>query len=246
MSLAMPLPVVSNCDVYGRPSGGTPRTTVMRPRPSARGTSSAASVGTGFATQPRACPATVPSAMTTPSGPSPSKRSVTYWFFSALSRRRARMSPPAHAPLRVVCAAIMRKPPPPAIPWINRSGPFMSHGQNGSACGNVSRDGSSFAAEVHMRRTLFVIAVSAALAASGCMKKQADGTYKVDTAEAKAKTKTSGDELKTDLQRTAEKLKKDAEKARDSAAVRRAEEKAGEELEKAGAKMKEHGENKKP
>src|ERR1051326_7467672 len=229
MSLAMPLPVVSNCDVYGRPSGGTPRTTVMRPRPSARGTSSAASVGTGFATQPRACPATVPSAMTTPSGPSPSKRSVTYWFFSALSRRRARMSAP-----------------PPAIPWINRSGPFMSHGQNGSACGNVSRDGSSFAAEVHMRRTLFVIAVSAALAASGCMKKQADGTYKVDTAEAKAKTKTSGDELKTDLQRTAEKLKKDAEKARDSAAVRRAEEKAGEELEKAGAKMKEHGENKKP
>jgi len=92
-----------------------------------------------------------------------------------------------------------------------------------------------------MRKTLFVIAVSAALAASGCMKKNADGTYRVenpvsskdDAKKARDNAAKSGDELKSDLQRTAEKLKKDAEKARDSAAVRRAEEKTGEALEKA-------------
>ena len=120
----------------------------------------------------------------------------------------------------------------------------MSHGQNGVRRGIVSPGGSSFARAEAMRRIICVITISVALAASGCMKKQADGSYKVDTAEAKAKTKTSGDELKTDLQKAGEKLKKGAEKARDSAAVRRAEEKAGEGLEKAGEKLKEAGKKK--
>jgi len=122
----------------------------------------------------------------------------------------------------------------------------MSHAENGVSRGIVSLGGSSFARVEIMRRIICVITISLALAAFGCMKKQADGTYKVDTTDAKAKTKTSGDELKTDLQKIGEKLKKDAEKVRDSAAVRRAEEKAGEHLEKAGQKLKEHGEKTKP
>jgi hypothetical protein len=82
-----------------------------------------------------------------------------------------------------------------------------------------------------MRRTMIVIALSAALAVSGCKK---------------IETEKADEKLKTDLQRTAEKLKKDAQKAKDAAAVRRAEEKAGEQLEKAGEKLKEAGEKKKP
>src|SRR2546423_5832627 len=202
--------------------------------------------------------------MTTPSGQSPWRRSVRYWFFSDLWRRRAGMSEPVRARPRasaatgarssssravstvsVVCAAMMRKSPPPAIPWINRSGPCMSHGERRPPR-NCFAGGSSFARGEGMRRTIFMVTLSAALAAFGCMKKQADGTYKVDTAEAKAKTKTSGDELKTDLQKAGEKLKKGAENARDSAAVRRAEEKAGAGLEKAGEKLKEAGPKQKP
>ena len=77
------------------------------------------------------------------------------------------------------------------------------------------------------------------LAALGCMKKQADGTYKVDTAGSQADAKKSGDELKTDLKKVGEKLKADAHKIRDSDAARHVEEKAGENLKKAGEKLKE-------
>jgi uncharacterized membrane protein (DUF106 family) len=84
--------------------------------------------------------------------------------------------------------------------------------------------------EVSMRSTMFVIVLSAALAASGCKKID---IHKADESK------------KTDLQRTAEKLKKDAEKIRDSEALKRAQEKAGEELEKAGEKLKENAEEKK-
>lgn len=97
-----------------------------------------------------------------------------------------------------------------------------------------------------MRNTIVAIALSAALAASGCMKKQADGSYRVDTAATKTDAKKSGDDLKTDLQRMGEKLKADAEKARDSAAARRAEEKLGEGMEKAGEKLKKAGQKTKP
>ena len=97
-----------------------------------------------------------------------------------------------------------------------------------------------------MKHLIITIAAVLSLAAFGCMKKQADGSYRVDnpvsdttkTAKARDDAKKSGDELKTDLQKVGEKLKADAEKARDSAAARRVEEKAGEGLEKAGEKLK--------
>lgn len=68
-----------------------------------------------------------------------------------------------------------------------------------------------------MRRTVILLLVLAAL---GCMKKQADGTYKVDTAHAKADTKKSGEDLKK--------------------AAKRAEEKTGEALQHAGEKLKQN------
>jgi hypothetical protein len=97
-----------------------------------------------------------------------------------------------------------------------------------------------------MKQIVIITAAVVSLAAAGCMKKQADGTYRVqnpvsdttETAKARDNAKKSGDELKTDLQKVGEKLKADAEKARDSEAARRAEEKAGEGLEKAGEKLK--------
>jgi len=113
------------------------------------------------------------------------------------------------------------------------------------------RGGSAFASDRGMKRIAVLAAAAVvSLAASGCMKKQADGTYRVQnpvsdttqTAKARDNAEKSGDELKTDLQKVGEKLKADAEKARDSAAARRAEEKAGEGLEKAGEKLKKAGE----
>lgn len=68
-----------------------------------------------------------------------------------------------------------------------------------------------------MRRIVFLAMV---LTAFGCMKKQADGTYKVDTAHAEAQTKKSGDDLKK--------------------AAKKAEEKTGQALEKAGEKLKQN------
>jgi hypothetical protein len=112
----------------------------------------------------------------------------------------------------------------------------MSHAENGVRRGIVSRGGSSFAAHERMRNTVFILMLFGAL---GCMKKQADGTYKVDTAAAKTDTKKSGDELKADLQKAGEKLKAGAQKVRDSETTKHVEEKAGESLEKAGQKLKE-------
>jgi TRAP-type C4-dicarboxylate transport system substrate-binding protein len=68
-----------------------------------------------------------------------------------------------------------------------------------------------------MRSTTVFLMVLAML---GCMKKQADGTYKVDTAHAKAQTKKSTDDLKK--------------------AAKHAEEKTGEALQKAGEKLKQN------
>ena len=90
-----------------------------------------------------------------------------------------------------------------------------------------------------MRKIVFLMVL---LASFACMKKQADGTYKVDTAAAKSDTKKSGDDLKTDLQKMGEKLKADAQKVRDSETAKRVQEKAGEGLEKAGEKLKHAGE----
>src|SRR5438067_2329135 len=120
----------------------------------------------------------------------------------------------------------------------------MSHAQNGVRRGIVSRGGSSFAPDAGMRNIVFSLMLLAAL---GCMKKNADGTYRVDNPvsgkneakKARDNAKKSGDELKTDLQKVGEKLKADAQKIRDSEAAKRAEEKAGEKLEKAGEKLKE-------
>jgi hypothetical protein len=87
-----------------------------------------------------------------------------------------------------------------------------------------------------MRNAVFLLMLFAAL---GCMKKQADGTYKVDTAGSQADAKKSGDELKADLKKAGEKLKTGAHKIRDSDTAKHVEEKAGESLEKAGQKLKE-------
>lgn len=86
------------------------------------------------------------------------------------------------------------------------------------------------------------------LAASACMKKNADGTYrvdnpvagKVDSKKARDNAAKSGDELKADLKKAGEKLKAGAEKARDSDTAKRLEEKAGEKLQHAGEKLKEN------
>lgn len=77
-SVAMPFPPNRSCEVYGLPAGGVPRTTVSLPLPMADSTSSVGSSGTGFATKPRTAPMFFASAITVSSGPSPSKRSVTY------------------------------------------------------------------------------------------------------------------------------------------------------------------------
>jgi hypothetical protein len=100
-----------------------------------------------------------------------------------------------------------------------------------------------------MRSTILAIALSAALVAAGCMKKQADGTYKPvnpvasgsDAQRAHDNAAKSGDELKGDLRDIAAKLKEDAHKIRDSENTKRAREKAGDTLERAGEKLKEAG-----
>jgi len=97
-----------------------------------------------------------------------------------------------------------------------------------------------------MKRIVISIAAVVALAAAGCMKKQADGTYRVDnpvsdttaTAKARDNAAKSGDELKSDLRKVGNDLKADAQKAKDSDAAHRAEEKAGDALQKAGEKLK--------
>jgi hypothetical protein len=86
------------------------------------------------------------------------------------------------------------------------------------------------------------------LAASACMKKNADGTYRVenpvagksDAKKARDNAAKSGDELKADLKKAGEKLKAGAEKVRDSDTAKRLEEKAGEKLQHAGEKLKQN------
>ena len=102
----------------------------------------------------------------------------------------------------------------------------MSHAENGVRRGIVSIrgqgaggggqvvvvvSGSSFAAYERMRNTVLILMLVTAL---GCMKKQADGTYKVDKKQVNTNT---------------EKLKAEA---------KRVEKKAGEGLQKAGEKLK--------
>jgi len=97
-----------------------------------------------------------------------------------------------------------------------------------------------------MKRIVISLAAVAVLAAAGCMKKQADGTYRVQnpmsdttaTAKARDNAAKSGDERKRDLRKAGEKPKADAEKAKNSDAAHRAEEKTGDALEKAGEKLK--------
>ena len=91
----------------------------------------------------------------------------------------------------------------------------MSHAENGIGAENVSR-GSSFARAEAMRKTMFVLAILAAL---GCMKKQADGTYHVDkkqvnnqTEKLKAGAKQVEKKVGQGLEKAGEKLKHDASK----------------------------------